>query len=99
MHARAMSENRKIMITPQEWKVIFLKHWLSVNPRTRRLARNFNRRELQTVWGVSGAIWNGSHHACSILNAKTIEEAIGYAITAVYENSHPEFDPLRERIH
>ena len=86
-------------MTPYQWRRCFFDYWERVDPNIRKLARPFSLEQIRAMQNIAGSVWYGEHCSNCFLEPRSVEDAISFAITAVFEMSHPEFDELRRTVH
>lgn len=84
-------------MTDLVWANLFVDHWEHVDPSIRRLARQFSGQQMRALNGVAYEAWSGS--LAELVHPDPVEDAIGFAITVMFEMTHPELAAYRETIH
>ena len=90
---------RPVTTPTKDWPELFERHLPHVDPSILKLAREFCQQERKAVRDMAGWIWSGGWGApIQPLRPRTVEDAIEVAITAMWENAHPELEVFRRVI-
>ena len=66
---------------------MYVDHWPYTDPKIKKLARKFSAKQCHVVRDIAGEAWHGKHRDCCHFEPRTVEDAIAFAITAVFEMS------------